>query len=416
VVSNVRLFGEGVDVPNLSAVAIIDPKGSEIDIIQTIGRVLRLDPNDPKKIGTILLPVFVDAKDTDPTSAIAKSLYEPIHQVLMVLRNEDERFAEEINGVRIGLGEQKGGYKKPVGLSHVKEIDIPNITEDILEAFEARMVERLYTSFSFWVALIKEHQKEVGYDIPTRKDGAIYLYKGHALGNVANIFRTWAKNGKLSDARIAELDAIGFQWAPFDEQWEEGLLQTVAYRKEHGNLPTSGPEGQWLMRQRAAKDLSADRKERLDKELPGWDVSARDAKWEANRQAVLKWVAEKGHANVPQDTKVDDLNIGSWVTTQRVNKDKLGAARTALLLKIPGWEWDGQFAKWMEMFNRLQAFEKEHGHTSIPRDYDQQLTSWVAIQRKKKNTLSDDRFARLDGLTSWEWEPKGRGQKGPKAA
>jgi predicted helicase len=415
VVSNVRLFGEGVDVPNLSAVAIIDPKGSEIDIIQTIGRVLRLDPNGPDKVGTIVLPVFIDADDNDPVSVIAKSLYEPIHRVLMVLRNEDERFAEEINGVRLGLGQQKGGYKKVVGLSHVKEIDIPNITEDILQAFEARLVERLYSSFSFWVELIKEYKAEFGHtNIPTKVNGAIYMYHDHALGNVTNIFRTWAKNGKLSPARIAQLDELEFQWAPFDEQWEEGLLQAVAYRQEHGSLPTSGPEGRWLLRQRAAKDLGVDREDRLDKELPGWNLSARDAKWEANRQEALKYAIENGHANIPQDYTVGDLNVGSWVTTQRVNKEKLGPVRIALLEEIHGWTWDGQLAKWMEMFDRLRAFEKEHGHTSVPRDYpDTKLISWLKVQRKRyrDGILGDERIKLLEILKTWEWEPKGRGQK-----
>jgi predicted helicase len=414
VVSNVRLFGEGVDVPNLSAVAIIDPKGSEIDIIQTIGRVLRLDPNDPDKVGTIVLPVFIDADDTDPVSVIAKSLYEPIHRVLMVLRNEDERFAEEINGVRLGLGEQKGGYKKAAGLSHVKEIDIPNITEDILQAFEARMVERLYTSFSFWVELIKEYKGEFGdTNIPTRKDGAIYLYKSHALGNATNIFRTWAKNGKLSPARIAELDAIGFQWAPFDEQWEEGLLNTIAYRKERGSLPTTGPASQWLLRQRGAKNLDADRKERLDNELPEWSLSARDAKWMANYQEVLKFDKEHGHPPT-QNYEVGDLKVGNWMTTQRTHKHKLGHERIALLEDIPSWTWNTQDAVWDEMFGRMASFEKEHVHCSIPRDYpDRKLLAWTKNQRKRwrNRVLEPDRIKRLDSIKTWEWEPKGRGQK-----
>jgi hypothetical protein len=240
------------------------------------------------------------------------------------------------------------------------------------------------------------------------------MYHGHALGNVTNIFRTWAKNGKLSQARIAQLDELGFQWAPFDEQWEEALLQAVSYRKEHESLPTSGTDGPWLMRQRAAKDLDVDRKDRLDKELPGWNLSARDAKWEANRQEARKYAIENGDANIPQDYTVGELSVGSWVTTQRVNKDKLGPERTALLEEIPGWTWDGQLAKWMEIFDRLRAFEKEHGHTSVPRDYpDKKLISWLKTQRKRyrDGILGDERIKLLESLKTWEWEPKGRGQK-----
>jgi superfamily II DNA or RNA helicase len=417
VISNVRLFGEGIDVPNLNAVALIDPKGSEIDIIQTIGRVLRLDPNDPAKVGTIVLPVFVDDHDNDPVTAIANSLYEPVHRVLMVLRNEDERFAEEINAVRIGLGKQTGGYQKAIGLSHLKPIDIPTVSTDILRAFEVRLVDRLYSSFSFWLQLIREYKREFGHtNIPTRLGGEIFLYRGHALGNVTNIFRTWAKNGKLSAERIAELDELGFQWAPFDEQWEEGLRQAVECWEKNGCLPTEGPVGRWLQRQRGNKNLESDRRDRLDEQLPGWSLSARDAKWEANRLEALKYAEQNGDATIPQDYQVGELAVGSWVSTQRMNYDKgkLSAERIALLKDIPGWTWDGQLAKWMEMFDRLVAFEEEFGHTSIPRNHpDKKLGSWVRTQRKRwrQGVLEDERINKFKDLKSWEWEPKGRGTK-----
>lgn len=418
VVSNVRLFGEGIDVPNLNAVAIIDPKGSEIDIIQTIGRVLRLDPNDPDKVGVIVLPVFVGDHDNDTVSAIANSSYEPVHRILMVLRNQDERFAEEINAVRLQLGKQTGGYKKAVGLSHLKSIDIPNVSKDMLRAFQARLVERLYSSFSFWVQLIEEYKEEFGdTNIPTQRDGEVFLYKGHALGNVTNIFRTWAKNGKLSKERIAELDKLGFQWAPFDEQWEEGLLGAIDYHSRNGALPTTGAEGRWLQRQRSNKKLDANRRDRLDKDLPGWSVTARNATWEENRQEVMKFAVKHGHANIAQDhPPVNGLNIGSWISTQRINKSKgkLSARRIALLKEIPGWTWDSQRAKWMEMFDRLVAFEKKFDHTSIPRDYsDKKLISWTRYQRKRwrNEVLEEDRIKLLESLKTWEWKPEGRGVK-----
>jgi superfamily II DNA or RNA helicase len=418
VVSNVRLFGEGIDVPNLNAVAIIDPKGSEIDIIQTIGRVLRRDPDDSDKVGTILLPVFVDHHDIDTVSAIASSLYEPVHRILMVLRNQDERFAEEIDSVRLQLGEQTGGYRTSVGLSHIKSIDIPNVSRDLLQAFEGRIVERLYTSFSFWVQLVEEYKAEFGdTNIPTRSDGDVFLYKGHALGNVTNIFRTWAKNGKLSEERIAELNKVGFQWAPFDDQWEDRLHRTVSYFTKYRKLPTKGEEGRWLQRQRKNKNLDANRRARLDRNIPGWQLSARSASWEDHRQEVMKFVLKDRKANIGQDhPPVNGLNIGSWISTQRMNKRKgiLSTERIRLLLEIPGWTWDTQHAKWMEMFQRLEALEQKFGTTSIPRGYpDTKLRSWTVVQRKRRRNrvLEEDRIRHLEGLETWEWEPKGRGAK-----
>ena len=56
--SNARCLSEGVDVPALDGVAFIDPRSSEIDIIQSVGRAIRLSEN--KTMGTIVIPVFIE--------------------------------------------------------------------------------------------------------------------------------------------------------------------------------------------------------------------------------------------------------------------------------------------------------------------------------------------------------------------
>ena len=59
--SNARCLSEGVDVPSLDGVAFIDPRSSEIDIIQSVGRAIRLSEN--KTMGTIVIPVFIEQTD-----------------------------------------------------------------------------------------------------------------------------------------------------------------------------------------------------------------------------------------------------------------------------------------------------------------------------------------------------------------
>ena len=56
--ANARCLAEGVDVPTLDGIAFIDPKRSEIDIAQAVGRAIRRADN--KAIGTIVIPVFID--------------------------------------------------------------------------------------------------------------------------------------------------------------------------------------------------------------------------------------------------------------------------------------------------------------------------------------------------------------------
>jgi predicted helicase len=65
--ANPRCLGEGVDVPALDGIAFIDPRRSEVDIVQAVGRAIRFDEDN--KIGTIVIPVFIESGD-DPDAAL----------------------------------------------------------------------------------------------------------------------------------------------------------------------------------------------------------------------------------------------------------------------------------------------------------------------------------------------------------
>ena len=70
--ANARCLGEGIDVPALDGVAFIDPRRSEVDIVQAVGRAIRLA--EDKTIGTIVIPVFIETGTTPiPRSTIQRS-------------------------------------------------------------------------------------------------------------------------------------------------------------------------------------------------------------------------------------------------------------------------------------------------------------------------------------------------------
>ena len=58
IICNVKLFTEGVDVPNLNAVAFMDPRDSQVDVVQAVGRVMRKAAD--KTLGYIVIPVIVE--------------------------------------------------------------------------------------------------------------------------------------------------------------------------------------------------------------------------------------------------------------------------------------------------------------------------------------------------------------------
>lgn len=93
-ICNVKVFSEGVDVPALDAVAFLDPKQSQIDIVQAVGRVMRKAAG--KRFGYIVVPVFVPEGEGDVATLLEQrgDDYRHIGSVLRALQSHDERLAE----------------------------------------------------------------------------------------------------------------------------------------------------------------------------------------------------------------------------------------------------------------------------------------------------------------------------------
>ena len=95
ILSNVRCLSEGVDVPALDAVLFLTPRSSQVDVVQSVGRVMRNAPG--KKRGYVILPIVIPA-GIEPDKALEKNEnYKVVWQVLNALRAHDDRFDAMIN-------------------------------------------------------------------------------------------------------------------------------------------------------------------------------------------------------------------------------------------------------------------------------------------------------------------------------
>ncbi|WP_235048297.1 DEAD/DEAH box helicase [Xanthomonas cassavae] len=95
VLSNVRCLSEGVDVPALDAVLFLTPRNSQVDVVQSVGRVMRNAPG--KQRGYVVLPVVIPA-GIEPHEALNDNrTYAVVWQVLQALRSHDDRFDAMVN-------------------------------------------------------------------------------------------------------------------------------------------------------------------------------------------------------------------------------------------------------------------------------------------------------------------------------
>ena len=99
ILSNARCLSEGVDVPALDAVLFLNPRNSVVDVVQSVGRVMRRA--DDKDYGYIILPVGIPA-DVTPEEALADNKrYKVVWQVLQALRAHDDRFNATVNKIEL---------------------------------------------------------------------------------------------------------------------------------------------------------------------------------------------------------------------------------------------------------------------------------------------------------------------------
>lgn len=95
ILSNVRCLSEGVDVPALDAVLFLTPRNSQVDVVQSVGRVMRNSPG--KKLGYVILPVVIP-HGIEPHEALNDNkTYAVVWQVLQALRSHDDRFDAMVN-------------------------------------------------------------------------------------------------------------------------------------------------------------------------------------------------------------------------------------------------------------------------------------------------------------------------------
>jgi predicted helicase len=101
ILSNARCLSEGVDVPALDAILFLHPRKSQIDVVQSVGRVMRKAPG--KTMGYVILPIGIPA-DMAPEEALNNNeKYKVVWQILNALRAHDDRFDATINKMELGV-------------------------------------------------------------------------------------------------------------------------------------------------------------------------------------------------------------------------------------------------------------------------------------------------------------------------
>lgn len=156
ILTNVRCLSEGVDVPSLDAVMFLSAKNSQIDVVQSVGRVMRVSPETNKKYGYIIIPIVIPANVSPEEALDNNDKYQVIWKVLNALRAHDDRFNAEIN--KIKLNKHKSARILIGGLdidelegATPEQLQLPlQYMNNLQEAIYAKMVKKVGTK-RYWV-------------------------------------------------------------------------------------------------------------------------------------------------------------------------------------------------------------------------------------------------------------------------
>ncbi|UJW28720.1 Helicase associated domain protein [Saccharothrix sp. AJ9571] len=240
----------------------------------------------------------------------------------------------------------------------------------------------------------------------------------HLSGAMAKI-RAARKRGELTDALIAELDAMGMSWQTPAMDWWDGYRRLADFhaREGHTRVPQSFMTtdnfslGLWVAATRTLLrkgKLAPDQRQAL--EALEFTVDPRRETWEHSFTLAAAFYAEHGHLRVPGGLRVDGIHLGQFIRAARSQHahGTLPADRKARLDQI-GMHWEPT-TRWDETAAVAEQYAAEHGNLLPPKTWrgpgDVDLHRWLARQRtaRANGTLEPERAARLDAA-GMQWQP-----------
>jgi len=208
ILSNVRCLSEGVDVPALDAVLFLTPRNSQVDVVQSVGRVMRNAPG--KQRGYIVLPVVIPA-GVEPHEALNDNkTYKVVWQVLQALRSHDDRFDAMIN--KLDLIGKDPKRMEVIAVTEKVQRKAKQLTKKQKELRKARGGNSIGTAEQPPIPEQEEMQFEIG-----EIERAIYAKLVQKVGNRQH-WEDWANDiAKIANTHIDRI---------------QGILDNPAYEKE----------------------------------------------------------------------------------------------------------------------------------------------------------------------------------------
>ncbi|MFJ5534951.1 Helicase associated domain protein [Streptomyces sp. NPDC093261] len=392
---SVRVLGEGIDTSHCDSVYFADVRGSMPDLVQAVGRALRMHPGDGK-IASLVVPVLLGPGET-VDSMLTSRAYGGLAKLLEALRAHDARVVEALaqpqapSRVR-GVQTRNGAQEEGAGSDRSDQLSVP--AQELLKFSTPRDPAQLAAFINLRVlnpehahwrrgieAAAIYHQRHgdlrvpFTYRVPTagsddqeqktdNGEGWPATLAAFPLGQWIADARKFYARGDMNADRIAQLEKLGMVWSHFDIAWEEGLAAARGWAEANGHLlaPLDATHqgyrvGIWLKNARAAARkaqqieqrraeglpvgssagaLSEERREQLEDIDSSW-CPAWPVEWQRAFHLVRLHLQAGGELPTEPGVVVHQgEDLGRWVRAQRLGWEKLTGAQQWMCEHILG--------------------------------------------------------------------------------
>ncbi|WP_030416881.1 DEAD/DEAH box helicase [Streptomyces sp. NRRL S-1448] len=430
---SVKVLGEGVDTRNCDSVAFADVRGSMPDLVQAVGRALRMQPGQGK-VASLVVPVLLGPGETADNMLTSRA-YGGLAKLLEALRAHDARVVEALaqpqaQSRSTGVQSRSGGYggeeeSRERGLSAparaLLKFSAPRDPAQLAAFINLRVVNPEHQHWRRGVEAAALYVREHGdlkvpftYRVPAVDDQGAVEGEGwpaplanFPLGQwIADARRFYAR-GEMDQVRIEQLEKLGMVWSHYDVAWEEGLAAARGWAAEAGHLlaPLDATYqgykvGIWLKNARAAARrageieqrraeglpvkssagaLSDERREALEDIDPSW-CPAWPVQWQRCFH-LLRLHLEAG-GELPTEPGVvvhQGEDLGRWVRSVRLGWDNLTTVQQWMCEQVLGIEpatederpkpRASQADKWAMNLAAARQFYDREGHLQVPRKH-----------------------------------------------
>ena len=414
IVSNARCLSEGIDVPNLDAIAFIDPRHSTIDIVQAIGRAIRTA--NKKEKGYIFIPIILD-KNEEIGQQLSESSFSQIAKVLEALKAHDERLVEELKNLVI---------KK---ITYGTKSKIPNFTfeipEKLNESFIDNIAAQLITDLNenwylMYERLLKYYKANNTSHVNHRE-----IVDGVKLGKWTGRQRELYKKGLLPNDKIMLLQDSFSDWV-WDRELEL-VLNHIAdwkkYEKKYDDIYINPSKDrktalwiQYINKSFRESSLNEETYSIIKKHFPTYDFkNFREVTFFRQVEEYKECIKEFGIENI---TETRLKNYGKYINkgflhVLRINYKKGTLANWKLDIinqEVPDFIWDKEEYERNQKRLIFEKYVRNYGSAKIPRNLVFEgihLGNWASLIRSKystgKITEEEKKYFNKFIKKGWKW-------------